>query len=586
MSIQFTSTRFPKRRRGNRKSSSQISNKNREKKPFNDVTILAGNDETEIPANRMVLSCYCPFFEKMFRSGLKEQFEHVVQVKGVEGKIMKTIIDFLYTGNITISEENVADLVPALDYLLLEEPKEFCFTFFKSILSPQNSLYILHAANLYRSSYAFMLEIYKVINTNFTEVAKTDDFFAMSSEMLLAYLPRIDRVLVHETLLCQALINWTNYDKISRQTKFHKLLQQLVIFDRLSPQFLSKTLRKEKLVKKNAECCKIIAAASEKKKLIKARSYKKPKAILCLGAVKTPTKVADVFNLTGKTLLTYPDLPESLSEIHAMKLKNVVYCIGKILYGQLQKNIQRPGRLMLSKIDYSIVNKVYRMNFKDGILKWEELAPFSPVRGSFSAAAYDGLLVICGGRNAYNSVMKSVEVFHDDLCAWRRISPMNEAREQHELVACAGSLYALGGYNSISALSAVECLNSSCLGEEWKRVRPMQNARYLFAGVNCNNHIYAIGGSDGACNSSKPPSAKSVEKYNPVTNQWVYVSNMNTARTHHSACVINDCIYVIGGFDEKSNLIQDIECYDPATDKWTIIGKTNDVLANHAAIAV
>ena len=581
---QFTSSKLVERKRGKNEKLLQFATDNREEGYFDDVIIVAGNNEIAIPANRMVLSCYCPFFEKMFRSSLKEQFEHVVQVKGVEGKIMKTIIDFLYTGNITISEENVADLLPALDYLLLEEPKEFCFIFLNSILSPQNSLYILHVATLYRSFPATISEIYSYISYNFVEVSQTDDFLALSSEMLQAYLPNIDRNLVNEASICKAIMRWSKYDKSKRQIQFSHLFKQLIMLDRLSHQFI-RHLQNKKLIKKNAASFELVAAANEKKSTIKARSYKKPKAILCLGGARTPNKIADVFNLSGKTLLTYPDLPENLSEIHAMKLKNVVYCVGKILFGMLKENICCPGRITLNKYDYSIVNKVYRMNFKDGILKWEELAPCNSARGSFGATEYEGLIVISGGRKrcATGTIMNSVEVYEVGLNQWRGHMPMNEIREGHELVVCAGCLYALGGSNSIWVVSTVERLRSSDILEKWVKVQPMQEPRHIFAAVSCNNYIYAIGGS---CGNYKWSHLKSVEKYNPFTNQWVYVNKMNRARTHHSACVINDRIYVVGGFDEKSNRIQEIECYDPATNKWTIVGKTNDSLTDHALIAV
>ena len=79
---------------------------------------------------------------------------------------------------------------------------------------------------------------------------------------------------------------------------------------------------------------------------------------------------------------------------------------------------------------------------------------------------------------------------------------------------------------------------------------------------------------------------KSVEKYDPVLNKWDYVADMNITRYAYAACVLQDKIYVVGGFDSKNYLVKEVERYDPSCDKWIIVDIIEDKLCNHALVVV
>jgi hypothetical protein len=46
---------------------------------------------------------------------------------------------------------------------------------------------------------------------------------------------------------------------------------------------------------------------------------------------------------------------------------------------------------------------------------------------------------------------------------------------------------------------------------------------------------------------------------------------MLTARTTHQITLVNDLIYVLGGFDDAGNGILSIESYDIKLDQWTVV---------------
>ena len=85
----------------------QYANQKRNNGLFIDVTIKAG-DQT-IAANRLILSCCSPFFEAMFDLEMKEKYQNPVQIHEVDGAAVKSVVDFMYSGEVKITSENVME---------------------------------------------------------------------------------------------------------------------------------------------------------------------------------------------------------------------------------------------------------------------------------------------------------------------------------------------------------------------------------------------------------------------------------------------------------------------------------------------
>jgi N-acetylneuraminic acid mutarotase len=96
----------------------------------------------------------------------------------------------------------------------------------------------------------------------------------------------------------------------------------------------------------------------------------------------------------------------------------------------------------------------------------------------------------------------------------------------------------------------------------WQTKASMPTPRYDAASAVVNNKIYIIGGWNGSTTISK------VEEYDPTTNTWVTKASMPTARSAMGCGVVNNKIYVFGGVN-LSTYYSKVEEYDPATDTWT-----------------
>jgi len=225
---------------------------NRKDGYFNDATIKVGDEN--ITANRMVLSSCSPFFEKMFKSNMKESQSAVVELKEVEVKPISLLIDFIYTGIIKINNGNVLELLVAADYVQLDEVSQFCFEFIESTIDVESCCAILSVANLYEREKLRQLALNFLI-ANFGNVENKEANLSKSD--LMSCIAKLNREEENEMRIFQFLIDWTNYDIENRKMDLNDLLQ-LLNFKNISSQFLEDTILNEKLVTDNFATLKFL----------------------------------------------------------------------------------------------------------------------------------------------------------------------------------------------------------------------------------------------------------------------------------------------------------------------------------------
>ena len=62
----------------------------------------------------------------------------------------------------------------------------------------------------------------------------------------------------------------------------------------------------------------------------------------------------------------------------------------------------------------------------------------------------------------------------------------------------------------------------------------------------------------------------SVDCYDPDTNTWSQMANMNIGRYGHSLVSLHGRLYAIGGY-RGWNYVDSVEVYDPDNNTWTLV---------------
>ena len=62
--------------------------------------------------------------------------------------------------------------------------------------------------------------------------------------------------------------------------------------------------------------------------------------------------------------------------------------------------------------------------------------------------------------------------------------------------------------------------------------------------------------------------------------------SMNMERYFHAACVLQEKIFVVGGYSSVCKVEKPIECYDPELDQWVVAGETERECIHHAVVGL
>ncbi|KAM6440908.1 kelch-like protein 2 isoform 2-T2 [Liasis olivaceus] len=532
-----------------------------------DVTIVA--EDMEIAAHRVVLASCSPYFHAMFTGEMSESQAKKVRIKEVDGWTLKILIEYVYTGEITVTEENVQVLLPAASLLQLQDVKKSCCDFLETQLHPVNCLGIRAFADVHACT-ELLNKADTYAEQHFTEVVLGEEFLSLGVEQVCSLISSDKLTIASEEKVFEAVIAWVNYDKDVRQELMARLMEH-VRLPLLSKEYLVQRVEEEILVKNSSACKDYLIEAMkyhllplEQRALMKTTRTRLrtpaclPKLMVVVGG-QAPKAIRSVecYDFKEERWHQVAELPSRRCRAGVVYMNGLVFAVGGF-----------NGSLRVRTVDsYDPV--------KD---QWTSVANMQDRRSTLGAAELNGLLYAVGGFDG-STGLSSVEAYNMKTNEWFHVAPMNTRRSSVGVGVVGGLLYAVGGYDGASrqCLSTVECYNYN--SNEWTYVAEMSTRR-SGAGVGVlNNLLYAVGGHDG------PLVRKSVEVYDPTINIWKQVADMNMCRRNAGVSAVNGLLYVIGGDDGSCNLAT-VEYYNPTTDKWTVVSSCMSTGRSYAGVTV
>lgn len=532
-----------------------------------DVTLTAGN--VVLSAHKVVLASCSLYFRAMFTSKLTESTADKIDLRLLDGKALSSLVDFMYSSELSITEDNVQTLLTAANILQMFEVKEACCDFLQSQLHPSNCIGIRSFADVHAcQDLAYYAQLY--IQQHFAEVVTHDEFLNLPLSQVTKLLSD-DRLLVQsEEQVFEAAISWTNYDPNARKEHIASLIEHIRL--PLLPQdFLVQRVEDEPLIKNCSKCKDFLIEAMKyhllrpEQKVSYATPRTKPrspaglpKMLLVIGG-QAPKAIRSVecYDFKENKWFQLSEMPSRRCRCGVAVLGGLVYTIGGF-----------NGSLRVRTVD------VYEP-IKDA---WSPVISMEARRSTMGAAVLNGLIYAVGGFDG-SSGLNSAECFDPRTNEWRMIASMSLRRSSVGVGVIGGMLYAVGGYDGASrhCLNSVECYNPEA--DKWLSVADMTCRRSGAAVGVLNGLLYAIGGHDG------PFVRRSVEYYDPKEQTWTLVANMNTCRRNAGVVTYNNMLYVVGGDDGSSNLAS-VEYYCSKTDTWTLLSASMNLGRSYAGVCI
>ncbi|XP_066504964.1 kelch-like protein 3 isoform X2 [Hoplias malabaricus] len=480
----------------------RLMNDLRSRKMLCDVLLVAG--EVEISAHKVVLASCSPYFCAMFTGEMSESKAPRVEIRDVDGLTLKKLVDYIYTAQIDVSEDNVQVLLPAASLLQLMDVRQVCCEFLQTQLHPTNCLGIRAFADLHACT-DLLNHAHAYAEQHFSEVMLGEEFMGLSLQQVCSLISSDKLTVSTEEKVFEAMVSWIKHDKEARLEHMPKLMEH-VRLPLLSRDYLVQIVEEEALIKNNNTC---------KDFLIEAMKYH--------------LLPADQRHLI-KTDRTRPRTPVSLPK--------VMIVVG----GQAPKAIR----------------SVECYDFQED--RWYQVADLPSRRCRAGVVFMAGKVYAVGGFNGSLRV-RTVDVYDGVRDQWSAVPSMQERRSTLGAAVLGDLLYAVGGFDGSTGLSSVEAYSPKT--NEWVFVAPM-NTRRSSVGVGVvDGKLYAVGGYDGASRQC----LSTVEEYNPVSNKWGYVADMSTRRSGAGVGVLNGQLYAAGGHDGPL-VRKSVEVYEPATNTW------------------
>lgn len=92
----------------------------------------------------------------------------------------------------------------------------------------------------------------------------------------------------------------------------------------------------------------------------------------------------------------------------------------------------------------------------------------------------------------------------------------------------------------------------------------LKHARESSATAVLSGKLYIIGGIYDRT------VLRTVERFDPETNRWTEVAEMNFPREDYHCCTVRNSIYAVGGYGGERTL-HSIEKYDEQLNQWTVV---------------
>ncbi|XP_056458349.1 kelch-like protein 38 [Gadus chalcogrammus] len=545
---------------------------------FTDVFLCS--DQSEIPCHRNVLVSSSPYFRAMFCSNFMETNQTRIRITGITSSSLSSIIDYVYTGLISITMENVLPLMQAASMLQYGRLFEVCSAFLQERLSPENCLSMIRLSEIL-SCNSLKNKAKAMAMESFSDVSSSEDLCELSLPELLGYLED-DTLCADEEQVFETLVAWIHHDPRARRGAISDLFKK-VRLRFIHPTYLFQFIANDPLIQSSTLCTEIIesvrrlmfsvnsksqsdTAVNLKPLWVAPRRYTCSETLVVVGGRKNneqTSREALIFDENSQTWQWLAKLPLRLYKASYVCLHSVLYVLGGL--PTTATNTPRQAS-----------SAVYTLSLKTN--QWRTAEPMLAPHFAHQSISFLHFIFVLGGLGSDRCVSNSVERYNSMFNQWETMSPMPEAVLHPAVAAADQRIYVFGGENAMQ--NPVRMIQVYHISRNlWFKMdnRTVKNISAPAAVID--DKIYIVGGY-----------TRRVMAYDTKTNRFTNCANLKERRMHHAVTVLNHKLYITGGrYVTGHDLIEDsdsVECYDPATDSWTSKGTLPYKLFDHGSMAL
>ncbi|XP_019624635.1 PREDICTED: kelch-like protein 40 [Branchiostoma belcheri] len=519
--------------------------------------------------HRVVLAASSPYFRAMFAHDLEESRQKVITLQDIDPMALGTIILYMYTSKLYITEDNVQDLLVTANILGISRVYSACVQFMLSHITVNNCCGVFQFGS-WLNIEDLIKKAKECISDGYPEVCKGAEFVNLPLSCLIDILSDDSLNVEEEETVYESVMAWVRHDPATRGHHLGNLLKDVRLAI-IPTEYFEKVIAKDKLVLETDLGQQLILKVKEHHKKVEEKKQR-------LELEHTDTDVCENDNIEGADISgTDQDPPnEDLTLWNMLPFAEHTYTATNNIHIELNTAVRFGMYVeeLLCFIDgrnpptyfNPVQHKFYLGRCDEGGEMTRRkchnnAAICTPDNEVFVAG---GVNVRPGGsRREQTHCESDFHVYNPQEGAWMERKRMSTARCMFSMGCAGGKIYAVGGrahFTYAKCTSTVEAY--SIQNDSWEYVIPMPCRLCSHAVVSARDRIYVLGGTD-----EKDQVHASTLTYDPEREVWRELAPMGTARCEFGAAVIGEEIYVVGGISPQG-LLCSVEVYDIRRDRW------------------
>ncbi len=208
---------------------------------------------------------------------------------------------------------------------------------------------------------------------------------------------------------------------------------------------------------------------------------------------------------------------------------------------------------------------------------WTVEMPMPTARSGFAIAVLNGKIYVIGG-TVGNGFVGNNEVYDPSTNTWETKASMPTPRSDLSASVVNDKIYLIGGkkYSNTNPYFTETNMNEvyDPANDSWTTNAPIPTATYGYGSATINGKIYIVGGSQTTISQQQNGDYVAANQvYDPQTNNWTSAANLPISVSFGAAAATQDYlaparIYLVGGYSENA-LTSKTQVYNPINNSWT-----------------
>ncbi|XP_039967223.1 kelch-like protein 17 [Bactrocera tryoni] len=473
-----------------------------------DVTFKVSNPTALVPAHRLILAAASPYFENLFNGN--QGTNPILEIHDIDSDIFERLITFCYTGEVSITVNNVAAMINATIVLQLDDAKNRIVDYLLTHID-EYTLQAAYALERKTKCEVLKQKIIEYETQNFMEISRSDDFLNFDVEKLQRILVSDNLNITREEDAFDAIQRWYNYDVPARQEQLPLLIACLRL-TQFNVDFLMTHMQP-------LPGCELL--------VFKALSWiGLPTARPKINMRFTEPRLVSATNCGEKTILAiFSQLDPKLLQYNKTEDKWQEYASIKIDYREYRIILKDGSLLFIGGYKgVATYNIVRSWNIRNKT--WQNLSAMNQARRAHCVVELNGKIYAIGGYDGYN-VLSSVERYTTSD-GWTFVTSLIVGRSYAGAATLNGKIYIMGGYD----LKSVECYNPD--SNTWTSCADMTKSHVLPGVAAHKGHIYVL-------------SLNGADRYDPQLDTWSQIFSLEVGPGLMACVSLDNKLWAIGG---------------------------------------